>query len=51
MTGFAYSVSYFFFLYQLPSLSLFIIFNAISSNTDEVLLINTSATSSGNYTY
>ena len=44
MTVFTYSVSYFFFFYQLPFSSLFTIFNAVSSNTDEVLLINTSAT-------
>ena len=34
---------YFFFLYQSPSLSLCIAFDAISSNIDEVLLINPSA--------
>ena len=35
-----HSVSYFFFLYQSPPLSLCIVLDAISSNTDEVLLIN-----------
>ena len=38
-----HSVSYFFFLYQSSSLSLCMIFNSISSNIDEVLLINPSA--------
>ena len=38
-----YPVSYFFFLYWLPSWSLCMVFYAISSNTDEVLLINPSA--------
>ena len=37
------SVSYFFFLYQSPSLSLCTVFDSISSNIDEVLLINPSA--------
>ena len=37
------SVSYFFFLYQSLSLSLYRIFHYISSNTDEVLSINPSA--------
>ena len=38
-----HSVSYFFFLYQAPSLLLCIIFDSISSNIDEVLSINPSA--------
>ena len=38
-----HSVSYFFFLYQLPSLSLRMVFDSISSNIDEVLSINPSA--------
>ena len=38
-----HSLSYFFFLYRSPSLSLCLGFNAISSNTDEVLSINPSA--------
>ena len=38
-----HSVFYFFFLYQLPSSSLCTVFYSISSNTDEVLLINASA--------
>ena len=37
------SVSYFFFLYQSPSLSLCTVFDSISSNIDEVLSINPSA--------
>ena len=37
-----YSVSYFFFLNQSPSLSLCTVFDSISSNIDEVLLINPS---------
>ena len=37
------SVSYFFFLYQSPSLSLCTIFDSISSNTDGVLSMNPSA--------
>ena len=37
-----HSVSYFFFLYQLLSLSLYMVFYYISSKTDEVLLINPS---------
>ena len=37
------SVSYFLFLYQSPSLSLYIVFNYISSNLDELLSINPSA--------
>ena len=32
-----HSVSYFFFLYQSPSLSLCLVFDSISSNTDQVL--------------
>ena len=36
-------VSYFFFLYQPPSSSLCTVFDAISSNLDEVLLINPAA--------
>ena len=38
-----HSVSYFFFLYQSPSSSLCTVFDSISSNIDEVLLINPSA--------
>ena len=38
-----HSVSYFFFLYQSPSSSLCMFFDSISSNIDEVLLINPSA--------
>ena len=38
-----YSVPYFCFLYQSPSLSLWTVFDSISSNIDEVLLINLSA--------
>ena len=38
-TGFT-SVSYFFFLYRSPSLSLCTIFDSISSNIDEVLSMN-----------
>ena len=38
-----YSVSYFFFFYQWPSLSLCTVFDSISSNIDEVLSINPSA--------
>ena len=38
-----HSVSYFFFLYQSPSLSLCTVFDSISSNIDEVLSINPSA--------
>ena len=38
-----HSVSYFFFLYRSPSLSLCTVFDSISSNIDEVLLINPSA--------
>ena len=34
---------YFFFLYRPPSLSLYKVFDAISSNIDEVLSINSSA--------
>ena len=37
------SVSYSFFLYQSPSLSLCMVFDSISSNIDEVLSINPSA--------
>ena len=37
-----YSVSYFFFLYRSPSSSLCTVFDSISSNIDEVLLINPS---------
>ena len=35
-------MSYFFFLYQSPSLSLCMIFDFVSSNIDEVLLMNPS---------
>ena len=38
-----HSVSYFFFLYQPPSLSLCTVFDSILSNIDEVLSINRSA--------
>ena len=38
-----HSVSYFFFLYQSPSLSLWTVFDSTSSNIDEVLPINPSA--------
>ena len=38
-----HSVSYFFFLYQSPSSALCTVFDSISSNIDEVLLINPSA--------
>ena len=38
-----HSVSYFFFLYQSPSSSLYMVFDSISSNIDEVLSINPSA--------
>ena len=38
-----HSVSYFFFLYQSPSLSLCTVFDSILSNMDEVLLTNPSA--------
>ena len=38
-----HSVSYFIFLYWSPSLSLCTVFDSISSNIDEVLLINPSA--------
>ena len=38
-----HSVSYFFFLYRSPSLSLCMVFDSISSNIDEVLSINPSA--------
>ena len=37
------SVSYFFFLYQSPSLSLCIVFESVLSKIDEVLSINQSA--------
>ena len=40
---FLHSVSYFFFLYWSPSSPLYTIFDAISSNLDEVLSINPSA--------
>ena len=38
-----HSVSYFFFLYRSPSLSVCAVFDSISFNIDEVLLINPSA--------
>ena len=38
-----HSVSYFFFLYQSSSLSLCMLFDSVSYNIDEVLLINPSA--------
>ena len=37
------SLSYFFFLYQSPSLALCTVFDSVSSNMDEVILINPSA--------
>ena len=37
-----HSSSYFFFLYRPPSLSLYTVFDPISSNTDEVVSINPS---------
>ena len=37
-----HSVSYFFFLYRSPSSALCTVFDSISSNIDEVLLINSS---------
>ena len=40
---FQHSVSYFFFLYRSPSSALCTVFDSISSNIDEVLLINPSA--------
>ena len=38
-----HSVSYFFFLYQSPSSSLYMVFDSASSNIDEVLLVDLSA--------
>ena len=38
-----HSVSYFFFLYRCPSSSLCLVFDSISSNIDEVFLLNPSA--------
>ena len=38
-----HSVSYFFFLHQTPSTFLYLVLDTISSNTDEVVLINPSA--------
>ena len=38
-----HSVSYLFYLYRSPSLSLCMVFDSISSNIDEVLSINPSA--------
>ena len=38
-----YSLSHFFFLFRSPSLSLCAVFGSVSSNIDEVLLINPSA--------
>ena len=43
LTGLLHSVSYFFFLYQPPSLSLCTVFDSISSNIGEVLSSNPSA--------
>ena len=43
LTSSLHSVSYFFFFYQSPSLSLCMVFHSISSNIDEVLSINPSA--------
>ena len=40
--GLLHSVSYFFFLYQSPSLPLCMVFDSISSNVDEVLSIKPS---------
>ena len=37
-----FSVSYIFFFYRSPSLSLYTVFDSISSNIDEVLSINAS---------
>ena len=42
-TGFTLLMSYFFFLYESPSWSLCTVFDSISSNIDEVFLINPSA--------
>ena len=39
-----YSLSHFFFLFRSPSLSLCAVFGSVSSNIDEVLLINPFAT-------
>ena len=36
-------MSYFFFIYQSPFLSLYMVVDSISSNTDEILSINSSA--------
>ena len=38
-----HSVSYFFYLYESPSLSLCMVFDSVSSNVDEVLSINLSS--------
>ena len=38
-----HSVSYFFYLYESPSLSLYMVFDSVSSNVDEVLSINLSS--------
>ena len=38
-----HSMSYFFFLYESPSSSLYRVFDSISCNIDEILLINPSA--------
>ena len=43
MLALLYSVSYFFFLYQSPLL-LCMVFDSVSSNIDQVLFINPSAT-------
>ena len=43
LTSFTSLMSYFFFLCRSPSLSLCTVFDAISSNIDEVLSINPSA--------
>ena len=43
LNGLLHSVSYFFFLYWSPNLSLCTVFDSISPNVDEVLLINPSA--------
>ena len=44
-----HSVSYFIFLYRSPSLSLCMVFDSVSSNIDEVLLINPSVNVFGDF--
>ena len=46
-----HSASYFFFFYQSPSSSLCTIFDSISSNIDELLLINPSAKSANVFVF